>query len=190
MIKKYLLHFKKICIHKYWVSYYCFKMGIPWRSIKHDMSKFSPTEFWESVKYYQGTSSSIDACKAENGWSKAWQHHKGRNDHHYEYWVDDLDHGGKPLIMPFECALEMFCDYLGTGRAYYGKDFTYQKEYDWWMAKKQNPLLMHPIIQSTITEALKICKNFDTLITKRHFRTIYILSLRFFIKDGGGSLYE
>ena len=54
-IKNCFLHFKKICIHKYWVGYYCFKLGIPWRGIKHDLSKFSPIEFWESVKYYQGT---------------------------------------------------------------------------------------------------------------------------------------
>lgn len=47
-------HFKKVCKHKYWVGYYCFKAGIPWRGIKHDMSKFSPIEFLESVKYYQG----------------------------------------------------------------------------------------------------------------------------------------
>ena len=70
-IKNCFLHFKKICIHKYWVGYYCFKLGIPWRGIKHDLSKFSPIEFWESVEYYQGTSSTIDACNTDKGWSKA-----------------------------------------------------------------------------------------------------------------------
>ena len=147
-------HFAKICKHKYWVGYYCFKAGIPWRGIKHDMSKFSPVEFWESAKYFQGTSSPIDACKKENGWSKAWQHHKGRNDHHYEYWTDDYDHGGKPLIMPFDCALEMLCDYLGAGRAYMGKDFTYHKEAQWWFDKKNKPLMMHPAIKDFITYML------------------------------------
>lgn len=90
-------HFKKVCTHKHWVFYYCCKVGIPFQGLVHDLSKFSPTEFWESVKYYQGTSSPIDACKKENGWSAAWMHHKGRNKHHYEYWQDNFDNGGNPI---------------------------------------------------------------------------------------------
>lgn len=166
-------HFKKICKHKYWVGYYCFKMGIFWRGIKHDISKFSPIEFFESVKYYQGSSSPIDACKKVNGWSKAWQHHKGRNDHHYEYWVDDFDHGGKPLIMPFECALEMFCDYLGAGKAYSEKGFTYKSEYEWWLKKMDNPLAMHPAIKNFITLGLYHCVVFEKLPTKDALKDIY-----------------
>ena len=60
-------HFKTICKHKYWVFHYCKMAGIPWRGIVHDLSKFSPTEFCESVKYYTGTSSPIDECKKDIG---------------------------------------------------------------------------------------------------------------------------
>lgn len=71
-------HFKKVCTHKHWVFYYCCKVGIPFQGLVHDLSKFSPTEFWESVKYYQGTSSPIDACKKEEWmvhiWGGAWNH--------------------------------------------------------------------------------------------------------------------
>ena len=84
-LKNIFLHFKKICVHKYWVGYYCFKADLYWQGIIHDLSKFSPVEFWESVKYYQGTSSPIDVSKKVNGYSKAW-FHRGRNLHHYEYW--------------------------------------------------------------------------------------------------------
>ena len=66
-IKNALLHFKKICIHKYYVGKYCFKMGMYWQGITHDLSKFSPIEFFESAKYYQGNRSPIDACKEANG---------------------------------------------------------------------------------------------------------------------------
>ena len=149
-------HVKTVCKHKYWVGYYCFRAGIPWRGIKHDLSKFSLTEFWESVKYYQGTSSPIDACKKANGWSKAWLHHKGRNDHHYEYWQDNFDKGGEALLMPKECAIELICDYLGAGRAYMGKNFTYAKEYNWWLEKKSKPLAMHPKIKEFIDCVLQI----------------------------------
>lgn len=148
-------HFKKICVHKWWVFYYCCKAGIPWRGIKHDMSKLSPVEFWESVKYYQGDRSPIDACKEDKGYSKAWLHHKGRNSHHYEYWQDNFDNGGQPLKMPYKDAVEMLCDYLAAGRAYMGKNFSYEAEWDWWQEKCAKPLAMHEHIKSFITTILR-----------------------------------
>jgi hypothetical protein len=153
-IKNTFLHFGKILKHKWWVFYYCCQADIPWRGVKHDMSKFSPTEFWESVRYYQGTSSPIDACKKDKGISMAWMHHKGRNRHHYEYWQDNFDNGGEPKAMPYKDAVEMLCDYLGAGRAYMGRDFTYQKEYEWWCKKCQKPLAMHPNTLDFITRCM------------------------------------
>ena len=147
-------HFHKICTHKRWVFHYCRKAGITWRGFWHDMSKFSPTEFWESVKYYQGTASPIDAAKKDKGWSKAWMHHKGRNTHHYEYWQDNFDKGGEALIMPFKDTLELICDYLGAGRAYMGKKFSYTAEYKWWLNKDPLSLRMHPVTRWFITTTL------------------------------------
>ena len=146
MIKNGFKHFKKICKHKYYVGKYCFHYGLYWQGIIHDLSKFSPTEFFESVKYYQGDRSPIDACKEDKGYSMAWLHHKGRNKHHYEYFVDNLDNGGKPLLMPFNYMVEMFCDYIGAGQAYMGKNFTIESEYLWWQNKKQKPLAMQPVV--------------------------------------------
>ena len=100
------------------------------------MSKFSFVEFWESAKYYQGFKSPIDACKKENGYSMAWFHHRGRNKHHWEYWVDDFEKGYIPKKMPYKYMLEMICDYLGAGRAYLGKKFTMNDEYNWWLSKR------------------------------------------------------
>ena len=153
-IKNTFRHLGKILKHKYWVFYYCCKAGIPWRGFMHDWSKFSPTEFWESVKYYQGNRSPIDACKEDKGYSKAWLHHKGRNRHHYEYWQDNFDNGGQPLQMPYKDAVEMLCDYLGAGRAYMGKDFSYKKEYEWWCKKCEKSLAMHSQTKAFITHML------------------------------------
>ncbi len=144
-------HFKKICIHKYYVGKYCFKMGLYWQGLTHDLSKFSFVEFWESAKYYQGGRSPIDACKEDKGYSLGWQHHKGRNKHHYEYWVDSLDSGGVALIMPEKYAMELVADYLGAGAAYMGKDFSYAKEYEWWLNKKSHDLKMHEVVQNALT---------------------------------------
>lgn len=138
------LHFKKICNHKYWVLHYCRMCGITWRGIKHDLSKFHPTEFFESVKYYKGNSSPIDECKRINGVSYAWMHHKRYNDHHYETWIDNVDKGGTPIRMPLKCSIEMLCDYLGAGRAYFGYSFTYVGELKWFINKLNNNPAMHP----------------------------------------------
>lgn len=148
-------HLRKVLIHKYWVGLYCFKCGLYWRGLVHDLSKFSPVEFFESVKYYRGNSSPIDAAKKDKGYSKAWQHHKGRNKHHYEYWTDNYDNGTTCIEMPFAYAVEMLCDYLGAAHAYWGNNFTYSAEYDWWI-KKSEVAKMHPNTKSFITSVLKL----------------------------------
>ena len=47
-------HFKTITTHKMWVMRYCFKIGLYWQGLTHDLSKYSPTEFLVGMKYYQG----------------------------------------------------------------------------------------------------------------------------------------
>lgn len=142
-LKNTIAHFKKICVHKYWVAKYCFKCGLYWQGLVHDMSKFSPTEFWESVKYYQGTSSPITTAKEDQGYSLAWQHHKGRNPHHYEYWTDRYDDGTVALQMPYKYVTELICDWLGAARAYLGSEFSYNKEWEWWCQKRDSQPKMH-----------------------------------------------
>lgn len=143
MLKNAIAHWKKIRTHRKWVRRYCWKQGLFWQGLTHDLSKYSPTEFFESVKYYQGTSSPIDACKKANGVSYAWMHHKGRNPHHYEYWQDNFDRGGQPVLMPYKYFVEEMCDFIGAARAYLGKDFSYVKEEEWWKKKREN-CAMHP----------------------------------------------
>ena len=140
-------HLHLVNKHRFYVFKNCVKAGIIWQGLTHDLSKYSPTEFFESVQYFNGEISPIDVCKREKGYSNAWLHHKGRNKHHYEYWQDNFDKGGTPLKMPYKYALEMVCDYLGAGQAYYGvkrlnKTF-YKDEYAWWKIKKSNPLAMN-----------------------------------------------
>lgn len=167
---KFFLHLKTVLKHKFWVGYYCFKAGLYWQGITHDLSKFSPIEFFESVKYYQGNRSPIDACKEVNGYSKAWLHHKGRNKHHYEYWQDNFDNGGVPLKMPFKYALEMICDYLGAGRAYGGKKFTLKSEYEWWLNKKSKPLAIHPDTLKFIDLMMVELKNNGIIALKNAYK--------------------
>lgn len=132
-------HIKNILVHKYWVFHYARKFGIPWRGFMHDWSKFHPTELFESVKYYRGNESPIPVCKAANSVSKAWQHHKGHNPHHYEYWTDNYDRGKITCHkMPYEYVMEMLADWFAAGRTYRGKSFKVIHEVEWWREKRKN----------------------------------------------------
>lgn len=152
---KALKHFKLITTHKYYVFKNCCQARLFWRGLKHDMSKYSPAEFFESVKYFTGDKSPIDNCKADKGYSAAWMHHKGRNTHHYEYWQDNFDKGGQPLKMSYKDATELVCDYIAAGMAYQKKNFTYEGEYEWWKNKCKNPIAMHPDTKRYVDIMLK-----------------------------------
>lgn len=169
---KLLKHLTTILTHKRWVAHYCFFCGLYRQGIMHDMSKFSPTEFFESVKYYQGDRSPIDACKEDKGYSNAWFHHRGQNKHHWEYWVDDFQNGMVPKKMPFNYVLEMVCDFLGAGRAYMGEDFSIQAEYDWWQNKK-TVVVMHE-------DTLKLVNKLFDLMRKHSIR--YVLTNKKLLK--------
>ena len=152
-MKNIFKHLRKILIHKWWVFYYACKLGIPLRGLLHDLSKFSWVEFGESIKYYQGDKSPIPVAKKDKGYSDAWQHHKGRNPHHYEYWVDWDEEGNEVLIpLPYECVLELIADYFGAFRAYNGY-MSLSAEYKWWI-KKRETIPMHPLTKSTISNIM------------------------------------
>lgn len=142
-LKKIWIHLSTICKHKYWVLKYCHKCGITWQGIKHDMSKFSPTEFLTNVRYAIPGKSPIDVQKEEFGFSMAWQHHKGHNPHHYEFWMDKFDDGCYVTRMPYEYVVEMLCDNLAADRAYSGKNYSYSDEWKWWL-KQRTIRNMHP----------------------------------------------
>ena len=143
-LRRFFGHLKTILTHKYWVLYYCFHAGILWQGIIHDLSKFSPVEFFEGVKWYiDGTSSPIDRCRHFDYYSRAWLHHKGRNKHHYQYWANGFKKDEEPILMPYKYAVEMLCDMLGAARTYMKEDFSFAKEVEWWDKKNEIDLPMH-----------------------------------------------
>lgn len=134
--QKFLGHWRTVRLHRKWARYYCRIAGIRWRGLKHDLSKYSPTEFWESVRYWTGTHSPIDEAKKQQGYSRAWLHHRGRNTHHWAYWADNFSEGFIIHPMPKDDFVEMVCDFLAAGRAYQGDIFTYSKERAWWLKER------------------------------------------------------
>ena len=139
MLIKCIKHINLVMHHKWLVFKLCCKVGLPWRGFMHDWSKFSPTEFWESVKYFDGHKSPITVCKKDKGYSEAWLHHKGRNKHHYQYWTD-LSLPEKTVIMPYRYAVEMVCDELAAGITYNGKNWTKDTQLEYYINKERKNL--------------------------------------------------
>ena len=118
-------HFRTITAHRHMVIRHCFKAGIGWQGLGHDLSKYSPVEFWTSSRFYQGDRSPNDKERIVRGYSLSWLHHKGRNRHHYEYWTDysNVTHKVEPVKMPLKYVIEMFCDRVAACKIYRGKDY-------------------------------------------------------------------
>ena len=173
-IKNTIKHFNLITKHKWEVFKLCCRIGIPWRGLLHDLSKYSPTEFWESVKYYNGKKSPIIVCKEKNGYSKAWLHHKGRNKHHYEYWVD-LEAPEKTPILPYKYAAEMICDKMAAGIIYSGQDWTPEYELNYYLNKEKGKILVNKKIEQFILEIFTQVKDngIEKTYTKQNIKQVY-----------------
>lgn len=119
-------HFCTITRHRHKVMRHCFMAGIFWQGIKHDLSKYSPTEFIPGARYYQGYRSPNDREREVIGYSAAWMHHKGRNRHHFEYWNDynAVTRRVEPVRMPVRYVKEMFCDRVAASKIYQGDAYT------------------------------------------------------------------
>ncbi|MCI8526290.1 MAG: catalase [Oscillospiraceae bacterium] len=138
-------HLKTVSKHRWLVMVHCFQVGLYWRGLTHDLSKFSPTEFWAGARYYQGDRSPNVAEREANGYSRAWMHHKGRNRHHFEYWTD-LKKGTReyvPVPMPTEYLVEMCMDRIAACKTYHGKDYA-DGDALAYLEKAQESPLMHP----------------------------------------------
>lgn len=172
-MNKFFKHINLVNKHRWYVFKLCLKAGIPYRGLVHDLSKYSPTELFESVKYYNGTHSPIVEVKKDKGYSIAWLHHKGRNKHHFEYWID-LSTTDKTPIIPYKYTVEMICDTLAAGMAYMGKNWTnsYQLEY---FNNRKDKFCINENIINVLEEVYKQVSLYgiDKVINKQNLKKIY-----------------
>ena len=153
-------HFKTITHHKFLVMKGCFRVGLYRQGICHDLSKYSPSEFWLSAKYYQGYRSPLNAEREDTGVSTVWLHHKGRNKHHYEYWMDNsTDPALKgilvPVPMPRRYIAEMIMDRIAASKVYEGDHYTDASALTYF-SKDPDHRGMHPETAATLQYYLEI----------------------------------
>ena len=137
-LKKIRGHFKTITRHRHTVIAHSRLAGILFQGLRHDLSKYSPTEFIPGARFYCGDRSPNEEERALYGYSAAWLHHKGRNRHHFEYWSDynvkTKEFG--PVPMPPKYIAEMFCDRVAASKIYQGKKYTDKHPLEYFMRSK------------------------------------------------------
>lgn len=172
-LKNVIKHFKLITKHKWVVFKLCCKIGIPWRGLVHDLSKYSLTEFLESVRYYTGTHSPVSECRKINGYSKAWIHHKSKNRHHHEYWIDFYPEP-RPVMIPYRFVAEMICDKLAAGIVYAGKNWTNDLELNYYLRERKG-ILIHEQIDKLLIDVFTQIKDngIEKTLKRKNIKNLY-----------------
>ena len=150
-------HFITITKHRNEVVRLCFKAGIGFQGLFHDLSKYMPSEFIHGVLHYQGTRSPNEGEREAYGFSYAWMHHKGRNKHHFEYWTD-YDPKTRlmtPVKMPLRYVKEMFCDRVAASKIYNGANYTDRDALDYFL-KAKGVRAIHPDTSRLIEHLLRM----------------------------------
>ncbi len=172
-------HLTTVMRHRRAVMRHAARAGIFWQGLLHDLSKYSPVEFINGVKNYQGTKSPNEEERRKKGYSAAWLHHKGRNRHHFEYWTDynPATRTIQPVKMPVRYVAEMFCDRVGASKVYQGKNYTDSHPLEYFVRGKSTRFI-HPETSALIESWLVMLKEKGEEYTLAYIKN--------FVKKGDG----
>ena len=164
-------HFVTITAHRMKVASGCFKVGLYWQGLTHDLSKYSPTEFWVGARYYQGNRSPNNAEREDKGYSESWMHHKGRNRHHFEYWTDisPVSRQYEPIPIPRKYLAEMIMDRIAACKTYQGKAYTDGSALGY-LQKSLERTRMHPQTLKELTFLLTMLRDQGEKETFRYIK--------------------
>ncbi len=159
----YWKYFKYVIKHKWFIFLACYKMGVIWRGITHDLSKFRPSEFIPYARYFYGsypkfyqgiitTYPHILYEDVEKAFDQAWLIHIHRNPHHWQYWLLQQEDDGtiKRLKIPLKYLKEMICDWIGAGKAITGKN-----DIKDWYEKNKEKILLTPVDKKWVEDFIE-----------------------------------
>jgi hypothetical protein len=160
-VKKHWLYLKYVLRHKYHVYRWGRRFGVGrWQLLKHDLSKFLPSEWFPYVNHFYGDRGESKKVRDETGYYKptdtgdpafdfAWLLHQKRNRHHWQWWVLPEDDGGtKALEIEYRYLFEMLADWFGAGAAQGTPDSR-----KWYEANK-GKMQLHPKSRVYVERAL------------------------------------
>lgn len=158
-MKKHLRYLGYVLRHKWFVFVECCRLGIPWRGLVHDLSRFFPSEWFPYAEHFYGRRARV--WRDETGYYRptdtgdsafdfAWFLHQKRNKHHWQWWVLPANgEGVKALEMPLAYRKEMLADWRGAGRAQGTPDVR-----AWYRANRER-MLLHPEVRAWVERMLE-----------------------------------
>lgn len=158
---KWLQHLKTINHHKALVLRHCFRVGLYRQGLLHDLSKYSWVEFRAGAKYFVGYRSPNELERQDKGYSAAWLHHKGRNKHHLEYWIDYSptgDHRMSGMEMPVRYVVEMFCDRVAASKTYLKEKYTQAHPWEYY-DRSRDHYILHPNTRALLEDMLAVLRD-------------------------------
>ena len=173
-------HFRTITKHRHMVMRSCVRVGLIRQGLCHDLSKYSPAEFWQGARYYQGNRSPNARAREAEGYSTAWMHHKGRNKHHYEYW-SDVPPGKtryEPVPMPTRYLVESVMDRIAASKVYRGKDYR-DGDALAYLLRAGDHALMHPETYEKLTFLLTLLQDRGEPALFRFIRQVVLREVPF-----------
>ena len=157
--------------------HYCFRAGLYKQGLLHDLSKYAPVEFLVGCKYYQGDRSPNNAEREDTGLSMSWLHHKGRNKHHFEYWVDYMpgdEHIINGVPMPRKYIAEMVMDRISASRNYLGDKYDQHQPLEYYLKGKEKLWFIHPETKRDLEGLLRILNDHGEDVLISYIRKIYL----------------
>jgi len=138
--------------HKWFVFLEAYKLGIPWRGLLHDLSKFTPFQWFAYLNYLCSDSGDPKWEEFKRKFEYACLEHYHLNPHHWQYWVLRKDNGEiKALPMSDPFCREMLADWRGAGKAKKGYDDSRE-----WYLKNKESMLLHEETRQWIEQQLRI----------------------------------
>ncbi len=142
----YLGYLKYVIRHKWFVLVECWKMKLYWRGLIHDWHKFLPDEFIPFARHFRF---GIQTGRDNTGYYKpvntgdpdfdlACLRHRHRADHHWQYWITPTAEDMVAHEIPINCVIEMFCDWIGAGKAQKTKGVVA------WYKTNKDKMILHP----------------------------------------------
>lgn len=153
-MRKFTKYLQYVLRHKWFVFLECCKLGIPFRGIIHDLSKFLPSEFFPYMNHFYGDKNK----ESDLQFDKQWLKHIHRNKHHWQYWIltsNYNDNEYTEMEMPIKYAKEMIADWVGASRQQgYGSNIVQ------WYEKNKDKIKLHPYTRVVIEDYVDKYKEF------------------------------
>lgn len=152
-----IAYLRYMAVHKWYTFIACYKLGVPWRGVVHDLSKFLPDEWFPYLWLHYGWMSPCspqEKLRRKSRYRLAWLRHVHRNPHHWQWWVFQAKRNAKKVLpMPKDYACEMLADWYGAARA---QGNIKDNAVSFWFHEqlKTEMILLHPETQEFIEELI------------------------------------